>query len=510
MTSRRSFYLKIAYLMAIGVLLLPLSCLSQPATTRVKTSQGSHGGILAQLRRDHGLSEAQLGEIDPTSETIKLATFGLRGVAANILWEKANRYDKKKDWTNLSATLQQIAKLEPHFIAVWRFQAWRVSYNVSAQFDDYRGRYRWVIKGINFLKEGIRYNESEPKLYWDVGWYTSQKIGRADEHKQFRRLFREDDDFHGSRPPELRDNWLVGKESFAEAEELVDKGASLKKMSPVLFYSERPMCQMNYAEALEDDGIFEEKARLSWNRAGREWHEYGDRDILSTFGDVIQLNDRQRKHQMTEELHAQLDAMMPGMREQIAEERKAALSEKERETIETPPEDRTEAQHRLAAEVNRKLRVTYEDAAKRLIGAERGRALDLAEKLSETERIGNIIARYQDLVNYEYWARRAAVEQTPQALEARKLLYDGRQAFVEQTNLPLAKEKYEAGLAKWREVLDSPEFPGLVEDGEFARDLIDAIKVYRRILDASDEPFPEDFILRDILEIHKNLAEETD
>ena len=52
MTSRRSFYLKIAYLMAIGVLLLPLSCLSQPATTRVKTVQGSHGGILARLRRD--------------------------------------------------------------------------------------------------------------------------------------------------------------------------------------------------------------------------------------------------------------------------------------------------------------------------------------------------------------------------------------------------------------------------------------------------------------------------
>jgi len=507
MTSRRSFYRKIAYLLVIGILVLPLLYLGMPATSGMR---GGQGGKLAQLRSKHGLSEAELGQIDPTSETIKLATFGMRGVAANILWEKANRYDKKKDWTNLSATLQQIAKLEPHFISVWRFQAWRASYNVSAQFDDYRGRYQWVIKGINFLKEGIRYNENEPKLYWDVGWFTSQKIGRADEHKQFRRLFREDDDFHGSRPPELRDNWLVGKESFVEAEELVDKGASLGNMSPVLFYAQGPMCQMNYAEALEDDGIFEEKARLAWNRASREWYEYGDRDLLSTFGDVIQLNDRQRYHQMTEDLRAQLDAMLPGIQEKIAEERRAALSALERETIETPPEDRTEEQHRLAAEVNRKLKVTYEDAAKRLIGAERGRALDLAEKLSEAERIGNIIGRYQDLVNYEYWHRRAAVEQTPQALEARKLFYEGRRAFVEQTNLPLAREKYEAGMAKWREVLDSAKFPGLVEDSEFARELIDAIKVYRRILDASDEPFPENFILRDILERHKDLVEEAD
>ena len=61
-----------------------------------------------------------------------------------------------------------------------------------------------------------------------------------------------------------------------------------------------------------------------------------------------------------------------------------------------------------------------------------------------------------------------------------------------------------------REVLDSPEFPGLVQDGEYGRELIDQIKVYRRILDACDEPFPENFILRDILEEHKDLAEETD
>ncbi len=506
MTSRRSFFLKIAYLMGIGILLLPLSYLSQPAS-RVQGSKGGHGGLLAQLRGKYELSEAQLGEIDPTSETIKLATFGLRGVAANVLWGKANQYDMKKDWTNLSATLQQIAKLEPHFIAVWRFQAWRVSYNVSAQFDDFRGRYRWVIRGIDFLEEGIRYNGREPVLHWDVGWFTAQKIGRADEHVQFRRLFKEDDDFHGSRPPELRDNWLVGKESFEEAEALVEDGASLGKMSHVLFYSENPMCLMNFAEALEEDGIFGEKPRLAWARAGVEWSQYGDRQIPTTFGDEIRLNDRGMYINRAKEIRAQFDGMTAGLREQIVAERKDALGTEEREVYEMPEGERTERQHELAAEVHRKLNVSHQEVAERLTGAERGRGLEIAKELTEAERLSEIVRRYQQIVNYEYWARRAAVEQTSQALEARKLTYEGRREYL-VPNLPRAKEKVEAGLAKWREVLDMPEFPRLLDDGNLGRDLIDAIKLYQRILDACDEPFPENFILQDVIERHGHMMEE--
>ena len=85
---------------------MPLFWLSQPATNAVKGVQGSPGGKLAQLRDQYHLSQAQLGQIDPTSVTIKLATLGMRGVAANILWEKANDYKMKKDWTNFGATLE--------------------------------------------------------------------------------------------------------------------------------------------------------------------------------------------------------------------------------------------------------------------------------------------------------------------------------------------------------------------------------------------------------------------
>ena len=92
MNRRRSLWHKVAYACAIVVLLLPLSYLSQPRTTE------SPGGKLAQLRDEYGLSQADLGEIDPTSEALKLVTLGMRGPAANIMWQKANEYKKTEDW----------------------------------------------------------------------------------------------------------------------------------------------------------------------------------------------------------------------------------------------------------------------------------------------------------------------------------------------------------------------------------------------------------------------------
>ena len=135
MSDRQRFIRKIVYACAIAALLLPLSWLSEPATTE------SDGGLLAQMREKHRLSQSTLGDIDPASETIKLATLGMRGVAANILWEKAHDYRKREDWVGLSATLEQIAKLQPNFISVWVYQGWNLSYNISVEFDDYRDRH---------------------------------------------------------------------------------------------------------------------------------------------------------------------------------------------------------------------------------------------------------------------------------------------------------------------------------------------------------------------------------
>jgi hypothetical protein len=289
MTQRDSFHRKIVYLVAMAVLAVVVFWLSTPA------SADKEGGQLAKLRERYGLGQANLGQVDPASETMRFLTLGLRGVAVTLLWEKANYYKKVEDWTNLTATLEQLAKLQPNFITFWKYQAWNLTYNVSVEFDDYRDRYYYVRRGIEFLKEGERYNRDNPQLLSELGWFHGHKLGRADEKTEYRRLFKNDDDYHPpDRTPDQRDNWLVAKEWYLKAIEAVDKGGkSIGKKSPRDFYSDPAKAQINYAEAIEDEGSFE-KARRAWVLAGQEWRDFGRKPILHSFGDWLQLGEEPR------------------------------------------------------------------------------------------------------------------------------------------------------------------------------------------------------------------------
>ncbi len=508
MGSKNTFLRKVVYLVAIAVLLMPLFWLSQPATNETTTSQGSPGGQLAQLRDKYHLSQAQLGQVDPTSVTIKLATLGMRGIAANILWEKANDFKMKKDWTNLGATLNQITKIQPNFINVWSNQAWNLSYNVSVEFDDFRERYRWVIKGIDFLKEGIRYNERQPRLLWDMGWMISQKIGKADESKQYRKLFREDDDFHGSRPLALRDNWLVGKIWYDDAVNMVDtQNVTMMGKSPLIYRSSGPMCQMSYAEGLEKDGTFGEVAKGAWIDAGKEWQRYGDEDIPTSFKDektqepiIIKLNEEEIKEQAAKKLVEQLEALEPGLRDKIVAKRREALTKAQREALETPLEKRTAQQHQLVSQAEEALKVTHNDVARGIKGKEHDKAIKLAKQATDLEQVATYIRRYREIVNFVYWRLRAEVEKTDQMLAARQLIHQGDRAYAE-TGLEAARNAYEEGLKGWRKVLD--KYPSFVTDQTTGEDLMDVIKRYRSILNQIDEPFPENFILQDIIDAHE-------
>ena len=347
MNQRQRFIRKIVYACVIAVLLLPLAWLSQPETTE------STGGRLAQLRNRYQLGQAQLGDIDPASETIKLATLGMRGVAANLLWEKANQYRKNEDWVNLSATLEQIAKLQPNFVSVWIFQGWNLSYNISVEFDDYRDRYYWVIKGIDFLKEGTQYNRDEPRLLSKIGYQISQKIGRADEHLQFRKLFREDDEFNGALPRTQRDNWLVGRGWHLKAEEVVARGASIRGEAPLLFYSHPVMCLVNYAEALEEEGTFGEVAKNAWRKAADAWAEFSKRDLPTQYNLFIRLGDKESYDERSTAAQAELERLAPGMRDKIRAELLTSLTSEERAVHDTPVKDRTNEQHQLMSQIDR-------------------------------------------------------------------------------------------------------------------------------------------------------------
>ncbi|MCX7412475.1 MAG: hypothetical protein NTW36_03405 [Planctomycetia bacterium] len=481
-------------LVAIAVLLVPLSALSQPADST------GPGGYLARLRNRFGLSQANLGEVDPTSETMRLATLGLKNVAVTLLWDRANHYKKVEDWTNLSAALEQMTKLQPNFYSVWDFQAHNLSYNISVEFDDYHDRYAWVMKGIEFLRQGISLNQREPRLLGRMGWFIGQKIGRADEKKQFRRLFKADDDFHerdrpGRTLPE-RDNWLVAREKYLAAQQLADSGAPLKTTA-LIFHSEPMMTAINYARALEDDGVFGDAARDGWKLAGDEMRRFSVREIPTTWDVPIRLGLREAEQARAERLAADLEKLLPGRFKALEEAKRAAITPEQKAALDTPPIDRSEAQQKLAAEAESGLQVTWPMVVREVPADVRDKAQDLARQYIEARETADIIDRYRDIVNFDFWRATCETEVTEPALRAREAAWRAEREF-ENARLQTARKAYEEALVAWREVLDAS--PVLRDDQLTADDLAEIVGRYRKVLEQLDEKFPKPFILQDVLD----------
>lgn len=509
MNERRTFWWKVGYIVAIAVLIIPLHWLSLPAT------RDSVGGQLAQLRTKYGLAEANLGEIDASAETVKLATLGLRGVAVEILWEKANYYKKIEDWTSFGAVLTQIAYLQPHFFTVWDFQAHNLTYNTSVEFDDYHDRYHWVIEGIKFLKEGKSFNTNpndmrftEPRITARLGWFISNKIGKADEHRQYRRLFKEDDQFHNQDLPngpkrrrEERDNWLVGAEYYRQATDEVNRGAPPPK-TPVLFYSQTAMALIYYADALESDSIageqphFGEVAQRAWRNAKREWDEFGRRDLPSIYGSTIRLDGLEDLVAREAEIESQLEKLLPGAMAQYIEREKNNLSKDEIDALRTPTTKRDGGQQTVAF-------THWQRIAERAPGEQRPEALKLAGQFEDIELKARDIRSSRDIVNYAYWKTRCEAEPTDEALKARELI--SLADHEKQEARPMAaKRNYELAFAEWRKVLD--KFQVLHDDTLEAQELAEVVDRYRdtlRQLAGNDAKFPEKFILQDVLDLNE-------
>ena len=537
MTRNASFIRKIIYISVMGVLLLPLSYLSQPSGVNV---QKHKGGKLDQLRREYGLSQSSLGEVDPTSETMKLATLGMRGVATTILWHQANEHKKKENWDAFATVLRQISKLQPHFIKVWIFQAWNQSYNVSVEFDDYRYRYHWVKKGISYLIEGTRYNQNAVKLQGELGRVFGHKIGRSDERQQFRRMFREDHDFHAELPinpddpnVEVRDyeqkidNWLVGREFCLRAIRTAESPRGSKEWgaSPVLFYSEPVMRRMSYAESIVGEGYFGDLAREAWVKSGREWEDYGNRSIrTSQPGLRIQLLGLPTLDKRIAEIDDQLEdiavkveELESDLAETIRQEKIEALSDVQREAYEADEEDRTQEQKMIAEQVEKRLEVTPVEIVARApeeIKKDAARLLVQREDLLARRRFTE---SYRNIVNYEYWLTRCKAEQQQEMLDAQRLVTEAaelrRQAkpsehieFIDgkEVKVPGAKEVYEQAWDKFATVFR--EYPIMLDNPE-TEDLLVHVQDYRDMMERFEMPLPENFKMQIILDMYDTVGQ---
>jgi hypothetical protein len=127
----------------------------------------------------------------------------------------------------------------------------------------------------------------------------------------------------------------------------------------------------------------------------------------------------------------------------------------------------------------------------------RDRAKELARQYVEAQETADIIDRYRDIVNFDFWRATCETEVTEPMLRAREAAWRAEREF-ENARLQPARKAYEEAFAAWREVLDGSAT--LHEDQLTAEDLAELVGRYRKVLDQLDEPFPKPFVLQDMLD----------
>jgi len=197
----------------------------------------------------------------------------------------------------------------------------------------------------------------------------------------------------------------------------------------------------------------------------------------------------------------ELDALQPGLREKLVEAKRKTLTDAQREALDTPPAKRKGPQARLAAEAEEALRVSHDEIAGRVPSVHRKKAMQLAREAVRHEELSEYIDSQREIVNFVYWRTRAEMEQTENALVARRNIYRGDRAFAED-DLQAALDAYNQGLEAWRRVFD--QYPQMREPGAEGKETMDIVRQYRRILNQLDKPFPEKFILQDVVELQES------
>lgn len=510
-----AFPRKLFYLVAIVLTLIPLYYIGQPAVYQ-DNRVTSAGGTLSQIREKYDLGQGDLGKLDPASESARLATLGMRGVAAAIMWYKANQYKNEHNWDRFSASLNQIALLQPHFIKVWEFQAHNLAYNTSVEFDDYRQRYAWVKRGMEYLSEGIDFNRRDANLPFFQGMMFGQKLGKADEQLQYRKLYSADKDFHDELEAEgfnvrqedglgadrLPDNWLTGRLWYKRAESVLESGSILNnfRKSPLHFYSSAPLTLMNYSEAIEKEGILDERAKFAWKRSDLSWSNFGEREIPTTWGHNIRLKDLSESVKRLEELRKQFAAFTGDLYSKAYDERFQKLTPEERISLETPDDKKSDRQFMVALTARQKVEPNPTDVAKLLPPETRVEGLELALRIEQETAYREHVDNYRNQVNYNYWETRALAEQSDVAIAARQSLFDAEK-LLSDAELDEALKKYDDSWVQWKRLFDT--YPILMVD-ESGDEVLDAIRRYQRAL---DRELSNDFILKEFIDLRRQYDE---
>lgn len=122
---------------------------------------------------------------DGASVNIGNIFLGFRKVAANFVWLQVDKYWHQGLLFRMVPLMNTCVTLDPTFVDAYLLGAWHLAYNIPAKVGDtpealkkYHPRYDarlgdrelYYYQGTDFLKDGIRKNPRDYRLYFDLGY----------------------------------------------------------------------------------------------------------------------------------------------------------------------------------------------------------------------------------------------------------------------------------------------------------------------------------------------------
>ena len=133
------------------------------------------------------LNTADLYERDALTYGAGLSSlfFGFRKVAANFIWMQVDTFWHAGQYHRMVPLMRTVVTLDPNFIDAYLLGAWHLAYNLTAKLPvtpeplkEWNEKYQvrvgpreiWYYIAADFLKDGIRKNPRDYRLYFDLGY----------------------------------------------------------------------------------------------------------------------------------------------------------------------------------------------------------------------------------------------------------------------------------------------------------------------------------------------------
>jgi len=202
--------------------------------------------------------------LDPLEVIPNVLLGSFRGVLVDLLWIRGIARHEEKKFYELLAINNMIAKLQPHFPAVWIFQAWNMCYNIAFEWESPENKWRWIKAGLDFAEKGAVRNPTNGDLLFEIGYIYFHKF----DSKSFKYA-----DYYREHLEEE-----TGRNSYRQSLYWVKKSLNYNSMLRKRIVIERTVCHILWHASLQAEKYGKQKEAYEYAAESiKEWNAYLER-----------------------------------------------------------------------------------------------------------------------------------------------------------------------------------------------------------------------------------------